>query len=338
MPNTYTVTLANQDITRYVTNIPSFVDSVGLYGQITVNQINSITGINANGFWDAENPASPFYHADPKGYQIEITKNGIPIFSGKILSISIAGRTATVNLQSALTKAFESGCIYLSEEIQTPAEAVRDICLLYEIPIETASFTASNAEYSDNNVWIEVFSPRPDQTVFQVLQAIAEIGVAALSVVKGKLRFDLYRRRDSPGIVTISDSKHQRDSKLLSIPAVTTIEKDRTVGYSIQTVQGIASLGSEIDQGKTISAGVESIVQIKTLSAGIWIGEKWIEYLNRPQNRVTFTTAAGIGRDLPLLSPIDIEYTGGGWNQFTADAVSIDVSSLVNAVVTAETR
>lgn len=334
------VYLNDIDISRYIIDIPTVVQTTGEYGQLVVNDIQSMTGNNLNGFWDVNNPASPFYGLNTfDNYMIIIELDDVPVFSGIIKTINADNNTraAEVVLKSALQIALEHGCIYASTAAESPSQAILNICDLYKIQTDGGSFGFSNSIYDLNNIRIEIRAIDPFVSVVELIQQIADIGVAKIYSLNNILYYEVYQPKTSAPLTTFSDNPNGVIS-IYSHPISGWIEKDAVNGYSIETVAGNATLGLESQQGKTLSCGVDAPIRILDLNTAVWVGDLWVSYLNTAQKRIEFGVPADYGRLLPLGSTIILDYTLRGWEEITLDVIEIENTSRVISKIVGVTR
>ena len=336
------VFMNDDDISEFVSAIPALVQQTGEIGQVIINDIPSITGQNRTGFWDAQSICSPFFGTDPAKFEIRILQDGIQTYRGKIKNVKSDGvsRTAEVTLRSSIQEMLERGCIYVSPDGgETPADAVRNIASLYKIPINTASFGISAAIYNTDNALVQVVAIDPDASVLEIIQQIADIGVAKVYAMNGFLFYDVFRERTSVPLVQFSDNPTNPDgTTLFSHPVTEISEREKVFGYSIQTMQGPVTFGTDDQQGRSISAGADSPVRIPTLQAGVIFGDLSLEYLNKVQRRITFQVPKRIGRELPIDAAVSVEYTSRDWTITTLDIIALDNSNKVFSVITGLTR
>lgn len=339
------VLLFDQDITKYVTAIPAVVYTAGEYGQLVVNDLPNLTGDNRRGFWDTGNQASPFYGATTlNNFPISIENDGVTIFSGRVQQIQADNTTrlANVILKSDVQAKLEKGIVYASSQADTPANLVKEICDLYKIPIDSASFGSSNALYSANLVLVNAFF-QGDTDIQGALQTIAEIGCARIYVINGRIHFDAYQEKTADPIFNFSDDTFGAAGVLLfSHPATAILEKQPIEGYRVEHMQsgnpaiGDGIRGNENQWGKTISAGVDSPVRIVNQQSAVFIGELWFSYLNRKQVSHTIGIPTRYGKSLGLGMPISYSYRGRP--PLTIDITQIDNSAKVQSLVTGVTR
>lgn len=333
------VYLSDIDITEYVIEIPDSEQAQGEFGQLLINDIPTMTGLNITSFWDQRYPGSPFYGAATLfDFPIRIEQDGVDVWKGHILSINADNEqgTAIVGLRSTLQATLEKGCIYVSSAPESPSQAIKNICYLYGIPIDTASFGYAEGIYSSDNVEITVLLVRPDMSVLDAIQQIANIGIAQVYSVNGVLYYDVYREHSAPAIYTFDDAEFGAD--LWRAPSVNSIEKEAIKGYSISYISGVAEFGTDVEKGKSIQAGGESPIRIETLQAATWVGEQWLSYLNRPQQLVQWECATSLAKSFILGSPIGISYTIGQWDALTVDLCRISPGDRLKSILTGRTR
>ena len=317
------------DISDFVTTVPALTLNIGEIGQLITNDLPTLEGLNISGFWDPRNPVSPFFGVpDLSVFPIVVKQDDVIVFTGAIQRITAdnQARTASVSIRSVLQTALEHGVIYVSDSAtETPASAASAIASLYKIPVDSASFGVSEGIYQLNKVYVNVLLNRPEMTALDVFQALADIGVASIYSFAGVLYFDVFQVKTSASIFTFTDDPSGLDGATLwTNPTIEPVEREKINGYSIQTMQGLASYGDTSQQAKTLDGGPESSVRIMSLQAGNWIGLRWIEYLNQSQERISFGGPAQIGRALPLGAPVAINYTRANWPTTVVDLVSVD--------------
>jgi hypothetical protein len=339
------VLLLENDIGDFVSQVPGVELNAGEFGQVVTAPIPSITGNNVTGFWDTQNQASPFFGAmSLDGYQIQIINDGQITFTGSILNINAdyESLTANVNLRSDFQTALESGCIYVSPlEGETPSQAAANILTLYDIPVDAGSFAAATSIYSDDNVLIRIQSLLPDQTILGVLQLIADVGVARISLSAGVVRYDVYNPDlDTESLYTFSNDVRNPDGCTILEPSPNTedLQKDLTQGYTVEWAgTPTADFGADTARKKTVSGPSDGVLQIMNFQAAVWIGERWLAYLQRPQRRVTVTVPVEIAKQLDVGYPVSIQY--GRWGApLLIDIVLINASEKVAATIGGVTR
>jgi len=316
VPNTR-VELIGNDISRFVASAPAIDSQAGEYGQLTVSPLPQLTGQNTTGFWDSRNPGSPFHNvSDLSIFTIDVYRDDVLEYTGGIDTITPAGNgtTAAVTLRSALQKGMESGCIYVTaDDDETPATAIRNILELYKVPIDSGSFGAAETILASFNVYCAVALVRPDLTVMDAVQQLAQMGVCALYAYGGKAYLDAYDGTVGTSIYTFSDS-HVTPTTIWSRPQTEPARKAAVAGYSIGTTAGRVSFGTSTDTGLTIEAGPDSPIKLLSLNAGIYTGETWSLFMSQASQRIRFETSPAIARSLPLGATVTLDRTAESWS------------------------
>lgn len=335
------VRLGTIDISRYVAALPRMAEQTAEYGQLLVVDLPTLTGEDSQGFWDARNPASPFFGAALNEQPISVERGGIEAWAGLIQGIRSdgRGRTADVTLRNTIQRKLDGGAIYVSgtdtSPADTPARIAQRICELYGIPIDSGSFGRSHGIYALDNALISALLITPELSIRDALQQIAQLGCARIYWDGECLHFEVWETRTAPAIITFSDNP-SNPARLIVHPTVEPLEKQESLGYSVQWAGGTADFGA----GQlSISAGPDAPFTIRSLQGAVWFGELWLSYLQAQQKRITFGVTAAYGRALRLGYPVGIEYSGAGWGSLeTVDVVAIDNSSELVSTVTGVTR
>ena len=341
---TQRVELQGNDISAYVQSIPNVALEAGSYGQVTINPITSLVGLNTRAFWTASNPASPFFNnPDLKSMDLRIYLNDVLTFQGGILSINTNGaaRTASVSLRSVSQILNESGCIYSSIEPESPAMAASMILTRYGVPFDSGSFSAANQFYVNEGVLVRVQTLSPDQTILSVLQRLTEIGVARLSLVNNELRWDSFDvTNDDPPLYTFTDEQGNPDGITLLTPAPNdeALQKDALESYNVTWLgTPTAAYGNQERPGKAIDGGPDQAVRITDFDTAVWVGDRWLQLLQRPQRRITVHVPERIGRTVQLAMAVAVDYSK--WNRaIIMDVVRINSSTKTTTQIVGLTR
>ena len=336
------VFLFTTDISKYVIDVDQVVVSTGEFGQLTANDITTMTGNSIKGFWDMNNPASPFYGAVTfEGYTVTIQIDDVVVFIGDILNLDADNATsiAAITLRSALQVFLETAMIYESEALESPSTAIRNIATEFGIAFDFGSFVAADSVYALNNVEIEVVMIEPFTKAIDLIQTILDIGVAKLYALNGVLFYEVYQPATQPSLFEFSDD-HLGVITIFSHPISGNVQKDKVNGYAIEIVDtpGRVTFGFENQQSKQISAGADALVRIISVQTGVWVGETWLAYLNQPQQRIEFGVPTNYGKSLPLGSAVTIDYTQQGWNPIIIDLIQIDNTTRVISTIVGLTR
>jgi hypothetical protein len=335
--------LNDVNINEYTIEIPSITESAGDYGQLTVTEFPQVRGLNSTQFWDVTFQASPFYNASNYNtFKIRVENDGIDVFEGVIQNIDSdnESKIANVTLKSKIQKALEQKIIFASDGFVTPATVVREICSLYEIEINENTFRQSESIYNIDNVFISVFF-KGEITVLEALQRIAQVGVARIYVNEQKINFEVYKIKNAAPIFTASDLITNEDEvTLYSHIKTERVEKEPIEGYRIEYANGgagpnAAVFGTEAQQSFTLDGSYASEIRIYSLQAAIWIGDTWIDYMKRTQQRVSFKVGAEFGKTLKLNYAIQIVYRG---QSFIVDIISINNNNILFSEIIGMTR
>jgi len=179
---------------------------------------------------------------------------------------------------------------------------------------------------------------RPEGSVFGLIQEIAAMACIRLYSINGVLYCDNSEVQTKPSLATFTDRHIDGTINLYSNPISTRLDKELINGYYIETLQGAATFGETQKQAKTINGGFDSSIQIKSLQAGVFLGELWIDYLNRVQNQIAFKIPKGYGVQLALNDAVIIRNSLAGWDDITADLISIDNTTQVTSDLIGLTR
>jgi hypothetical protein len=336
------VFLGTNDVSELITRVPLINLSSGQIGGLITNDLPALLGDNITGFWDTRNPRSPFFGVeDLSVFSIKVIVDDNTIFDGFIQGISADNRakTAEITVKSILQTALESTLIAVTDDQindiyqQTPADAVAEIAADYLLPIDSASFGASNTVYNADNVYISLELIRPEMTMLDAFQQIANIGVARIYAVNGVLFFDAFQNKTGASpLETFSDDPATTGGALLEPPRSDSLEKETQTGYSIEWAgTPAATFGDSEEQGVSIAAGMDAGIKITSLNAAIWVGERWLKYLAAGQQTITFRIPIEYGRVLPLGSIVRVDYSF--WDPVDVEVIAIDNSQLVSSEV-----
>jgi hypothetical protein len=340
MSLTQVILNTTEDITEHVAAVSQSKATAGDYGQLAINDINELQGVNTRGFWDTNNPISPFFNSlQDFNTKIEIFLENQNVFTGTISTIKANNESAraTVLLKSELQTALEQGIIYASDDQATPSQIIDEIASLYKIKIDNISFSRSSFIYNQNNIFLSAFY-QGETTVLKAIENIAQIGIARVYADNNRLHLDVFHDRDDTPLFTFTDDVNTQ-TNLYSNPQTELLEKEEISGYQIEWIGGaggnLVTFGNEESRGKQINAGADQPVKIMTLNAAVWIGERWLEYLNSKVEKITFKVAANIGKSLSILDGIRVDYKG---RSNIVDIVEIDRSGIVSYNVTGVVR
>lgn len=335
------VIMAGVDVSQYVLSVTDVVPEAGDYGQVLSTTIPQLTGLAE--LFDPGNPESPFYGMlDVRDMPIQILNRGVQTFSGSVLSLTTdgAGRSVAVALRTEIQRTLEGGLIYISPEDQTPAAAFRAICDVYGIAYNVDSINRAEAVYGPNNVYVRVRNPLPDMTILDGFQRLCEIGVARIYGLDGELYMDAWsdNSADTGSLLTVSDAL-AADYPLLSRPSSERLNKQKMDGYVVEWIGDVEGSNTRLSGSnmRTISGSQDQPVRIQTRKAAVWIGEQWLAYLNRAQDRITFKIPVDVARSIPLNAPLTLSYSQWGADRIV-DITRIQASGLVSGELTGISR
>lgn len=309
-----TVTLNDTDISRYIQG-NSFVltSAKAEVGQVLINPIPSLVGIDTEGFWNPNNPASVFFGVnDYSVYTIKIIDDGLEIFNGSIQNITRnPNGTANVSLQTELQKILEKNIIYSSgENTMNPAGMFIEVCDLFKIKYDPVSTLRSSSVYELDEIRVSSNVLTPDTSILSFLETLAQTGVASIYAIGDYLYFAVYESGAITNpVVTLENTSDSDEYWILTKPAISSVQKDIPTGYSI-TYNGVLSVLDLLtefgDQSNSfsLSGGLNDLITIRTLQSAIWAGEQTLEYSNRADTSVSLEIGTQLARDLLIGYPM----------------------------------
>lgn len=338
----FSVYLNGNDISTQVIEVQTTSLSVGDFGSLISNDITGFLGQNYNQFYDNTSPASPFFgYTDLSIFEVEIYQGGVLVFKGNINQIVVdnQSKTANITMESVLGQALTKYITYISEDIDTPANVIKDLCILFGLEYDSTSFGYANSIYEVNLVFISVYITKAEITLLDLFQQICNYGVGRLYAINNVLYYDVFAPKITSSLYTFSDKLTNEDGiTLYSAPIIEPLQKESLEGYNISNVSefGPAASGTEKQQNFSLDGSTASNIRIMSLPAAVWIGEKWKSYFNTPQSKVRFTTPVSIGNVMELGFPIEIEYK---YNQFgVMDIIEINKNNTLYTEIVGLTR
>jgi len=326
------------DISQYCLNIDTVKYEVGEYGQLFTVDTYKITLNNIQGIFDPASKNSPFYGTENyNNHFIEVYVNGSLITEGYVYQIDAddSTKTSIITITPTNVLKLDNACIYASVQEYTPSVIVREICELYKIPVDQASFFGSNAIYEKDNIQVTAYFDG-EMSIKEALQSIAEIGCARIYMYKGKLYYQVYKTYDSDiaYLYQFNDDSRNGQVNIWSQPTAGSINKQKINGYTIKYIDVIGNdqtltFNTEADSNKSLSGANTDAVRIVGLQSATWIGETWLEYLSFTQKRVSFKCNANIGKSLDLYNIVEFNYNG---NSNIYRVVGISTAELVSEI------
>jgi len=343
-----TVYLNDVDISQYVQgNSFALTSAKGEVGQVLINPIPSLVGIDTDGFWNVRNPASVFYNVnDFSVYQIDIYEDDLLIFTGFVQNINRQSDIKVqVDLQTELQQILQKNIIYSSgSAYKNPAEIFIEVCIQYKITYDPVStFEASNL-YNTNSVVCSAYALKSDISILSFLEALAQVGVASIYAIGNTLYFSIYNTTKS-SVYTLTDSVLDDRLYLLDSPSIATIQKEIPTSYSITYRDD--TISEEQDQtyeygdqanSFSIQAGGSDLVIIQSTQSAVWIGEQWLAYLGSTNVETVIPIGTRLARDLKVGYPITIRLEGAIDLDVVITEITIQnsVSSIIKGVSYAE--
>jgi hypothetical protein len=339
-----TVSLLGQDVSNLIQGLPALPLASGTFGQLCVSNLPELVAINDSGFWDIQNPASPFYGAPSlSGYTIDVYNGGVLVMAGTIQSImaDYASATATVMIRGSLQAALEQGCEYVSTNGATPSALVSDLLTVYGFAVDPGSFGAAEAIFAADNVSLYARFLDPALSIMDALQMVCELTCSRIYVVNDVFYMDTYTTLTTDPIVTFQDRRETGQPNTIwskGGPSTTDLEKEASGGYVVQWAGSPdASFGNTTSARKTISGKNDQPLTITDFDTAVWIGRQWNTYLNRPQQQITFGVPPDYGAQLALGFPVAIDYHRWA-GAVTVDLIGIDNSDPAVTTLTGLTR
>jgi hypothetical protein len=316
------VYIEDQDIYPYVVgNSFSVEQNRAQFGQVLINSVPSITGIDIDDFWNPLNPASIFYGvSDLTTISVRIENDDTVVFDGFIESVTSNGdQTVTVDLQSSLQRALQTNIIYSTAgQNLDPAQIFIEICELYSINYDPVSALNSSAVYQLNEVLCSSVVGSPTTKVTEYLDQLAMIGVAAIYAVGNVLYFEVFQDEtiDYP-VYTLLNSSDQSEYFILTNPIIASVQKEIPQGYAVTyyspglpTQEATATYGDE-QNSFAVEGGEGAIVRIASLQAATWIGLAYLAYLARPDSQVTLNISTVLASELQVGWQMELDMQEG---------------------------
>lgn len=299
------------DISRHCIDIDELAYNVGEYGQLFTIDTYNITLDNIRGLFDSDSANSPFYNNELTNHKMAVYMNGSLITEGFISQCKPDSekKTSVITLIPSNINKLDQSCIYASSEEATPSAIVSEICDLYKIPYDQLSFFGSSSVYELDNVYLSVFFEN-ECSIREAIQQIAEFACARVYMYRNKLYFDVYRETSTsitPAYI-FSDDSTIGIVNLWSTPRSENVNKQSLTGYKIEYIDGTAEYNTDGETNKSLNGDYGNPVRIMSLQSAVWIGEKWLEYLAKPQRRVKIRCASNIGNSLNLGYIVQITY------------------------------
>jgi hypothetical protein len=307
------------DITKYCINTDELKYSVGEYGQLFSIDTYKIKFNNISGIFDPNSPNSPFFNNELSNHKIVVYTNDLVTCEGFVYSCQAneENNASELTLTPSNSLKLDMGCTYSSDEITlTPSAVIAEICELYNIPYDSASFAGSSSVYELDQVYVSAFF-KNESSIREAIQQIAEIGCARVYMYKNKMYYRVYQEidPDTEPIIEFNGNSENGIVDLWSVPQAVNLNKQKITGYEIKYVDvddkdAVTTFNSEGEVNKTIDGSYGSSVRIIGLQSAEWIGNKWIEFLSKSQINIIFRCSQRFGAQLDLYQLIQINYNG----------------------------
>ena len=338
--NNRTVLISGYDMTKFIVNIPSITQEKSDYGQLAISESITLTGDNSTGIWYVDNMYSFFFSKDVSTMDIKIYNRDILEYDGTINTINTNRQTAEITCKTDLYKAMNTRAYYISEN-DTPAQICKDILEYYGYTCDSASFQKSIDVHAYYGVYCIVqyaYGLESSITLLDLLQSLADIGIARLYIVNGVFYYEAYDYADVPDVSIYIEDKH-----IATDVETSNYENNRIDKYSItyyngandETVTG--GTGSETSSTKNLDYGINNPIRITSLASAVYIGERYLELSRKNKNSVSIGIFKEIASPLSLKSTIAITNQNMGWIDRQIEILSIDNSNTLYTAITGVT-
>lgn len=315
------VTILDYDVSQYIVgNSFELIRAKSEPGQVLINAMPSLQGIDIDGFFNPLNPASIFYGVnDLSIYPVKIYQYDVLIFDGFLQKIERnADRTVSLSLQTELQKTLDRNIIYNSGDTPvTPVDIFIEVCELYNIDYDTVSCNMSRAVYQLNGVQVTASILEPTVTLLAFFEQLSQIGIASIYSIGNKLYYDIQETAEQLPVLTLSNGYEQSSYYILSPPIITSLQKQFIAGYAVTYYDPLLSktdlTQSFGDQQNAfaLSGGLNDPITIRSLQSAVWLGEQWLEYLTLTENLITMDIRTPIARELKIGYPIRLDMQDG---------------------------
>lgn len=283
-------------------------------GQVLINSIPGIQGIDTSGFWNPLNPVSIFYGVnDFTLYTIKIISDSSVVFEGFIQNITRnSGDSGIVDieLQSEIQRLLETNIIYTSGGDMNPSKIFAEVCDLYKIKYDPVSQGRSNYKYELDEIKCSVSILKPEISILEFFDQLSQVGIASIFSIGNVLYFNVYENNSISEILyELNDTSFSDAYFILTEPTISNVKKDIPSGYSIKyktsTPPNFENTLEYGDQKNSFSidGGSASTIKISNLQSATWTGENWMRYLNRTDSQISFDISSN------LASELHVDYT-----------------------------
>ena len=296
------VFMLGYDITQFIIEISSIPISKADIGQLSISENIKIKADNKSNFWNIKSKYSPLYSKHLENIKIEIYDDEKLIVNANILDISINNDYADVTLKNEINTIMDTICIYISE-IVSPAEITEKLLIHYGFKCDNASFSMSKKihEYNGVKVCITLNGVNTDMSVLNVIQQLANIGVARIYFCNNKFYYEAYNNISENMSEIYIEKKNI--IKTIEIKSINNKEYDK---YQIVTVSGTYTGGNtnSINPIKTLDYSISN--PIKIYSGAHYIGESYLNISKNNKYNISFAVSKNIGNIISLNTKIRI--------------------------------
>lgn len=268
------VTLDGVDITDYVLDLPFTPAIKPKWGEIPDPATLAIQVRADDFFFVPTHPVSILFNRNFEEMAIVVTTFGSVSWSGYLLDVKpdLQAKRLTLIGDSILGQKIRSNG-RIDTTTTNPADAAEKMLRLYDIPVDSASFSVAQGILDDIPVSIRV-SPNSLEwagSIADLLRLLALSSVGRFYLTKeGEIGFDAWALPDDPlALFTITDDI------LLQWPSMEDESFEPLDGYSVTFQFGTTKTGS--GNIKTLDFGANSAVIMTTQQGADYCGSQWVE-------------------------------------------------------------
>lgn len=296
------------DITEYLTEYPTIPFGRSNYGDFPSLGNISIDLDNTNQLFNPQNDKSFFYGNNWQGWDSKIyeVSGEDLIWEGVLSNLSISNnmKKTSLSMLNRFTLYLDKIIPYYSEDLKSPAEIAKNICILYGIPYDNASFTRSANIQELNGVIISAnINFENNLNLYDGLKMLADVGVARLYIWKNKLYYDTYDQDYSNSLIYVPNNV------IWKIDPLQTLDRNPLTSYSIVTESGVAITGGvETDEGnlKTLDLSYNNPFSTASLTGANYIGNTYMEISQKTIYQVDIQMKRGYALILEPTSKLNI--------------------------------
>ena len=318
-----TVWLSGNEITKFITNIPTIPKTKGERGQLTINETITLTGDNSKSMWNRSNTKSILYGKDINDFEVKIYNNDILDFKGNINNVVSNNSTAEIECRSELYKLMQMKALYISTN-KTPAELCKDVLIYYGMPINGASFERSIDVHKYYSLTAQIninLQQDTNMSVLDLVQQLADIGCARLYYANNMFYYEAYDSTYTPPVsvsLTITD--------LQSAPRTYSYEQEKIERYQITTITNVVTGGDINSDAILKQMYYSSDSPIRIITGAHYIGSSYLELSAQEKEVIEVGIDKEEGYAIDLDSGFDVTYAKLGWSNKAFEVINIDNS------------